>query len=334
MKEYIIMMLVVAAFMTILAYIFITGSIRAKKENRNVKFAFGVLGSVIMIPSICFLLYCGLFSASSLEWALFAFPFLTIPMSWLAMCFVKGIRNKVATFFIPAIPLCVAVIMIAAAMGGAESPLDKSDVDYTSQEEVEDLLGVGTLPKLKFERAARVPDGKKVVLLLEDPADSTRLDEVYERLCQIRSIQCEDKEYIGRMYHIVDNKDESYTNVHLGKDGIAIVYGGIWQRGATNDHFFDSIQAPIPQYEYVAYFVESCGPDWYHEQRIRFKQPLSDAWLKKVEKAAKTDSAWGYKEDEDFIYIDFDNSSRYTNMKIYKNLEGQRTIADVSWGDY
>lgn len=334
MEEYIIMMLVVAVFMAILAYIFITGAVRAKKENRNIRFAFAVLGSLIMVPSTCYLLYCGLFSVSSLEWAIFIFPFLTIPMSWLAMFFVNGIRNKVATFTIPAIPLCVSVIMIAAAMCGADSPLDKSDVIYTSQEEVEELIGVGTLPKLKYERAASVPDGKKVILLLEDPADSTRLDEVYKRLCQIRGIQCEDKEYIGRMYHIVDNKDESYTNVRLGKDGIEIVYGGIWHKDATNDHYFDSIQAPIPQYEYVTYSVESCGPDWFHEQRIRFKQPVSDAWLRKVEYAANADSTWEYKEDKDCIYINFNDSRFYNYMKIYKNMEGERMIADVEWGDY
>lgn len=334
MTEYIIMMLVVATFMAILAYIFITGSIRARKENRNVRFVFAVLGSVIMIASICFLLYCGLFNISYMTMAIWLFPFLTVPMSWLAIFFVKGTGKKVATFFIPTIPLGVSLLMMGAALAGADEPLDKSDVIYTSHDEVEELLGVGPLPKLKYERAARVPAGTKVILVLEDPADSTKLNDVYKRLCSTRSLQCENKEYVGRMYHIVDNKDESFTNVYWGNDGIGIVYGGIWQKGATNDHYFDSIQAPIPQYEYVSYFVESCGPDWFHDQRIKFKQPLSNTWLKKVERAAKKDSTWNYKEDNNFIYIDFNNSRDYTHMKIYKNLNGKRKIADVNWGDY
>lgn len=328
------MTLVIAAFMAILAYILVKGAVNAKKDSRNIKFVFAVLGSVIMIVSICFLLYCGFFKISYMTMALWLLPFLTVPMSWLAMVFVKGTGKKVTTFFIPTIPLGVSLLMMGAAISGADEPLDKSDVIYTSQEEVEQLLGIGPLPKLKYERSASVPAGKKVILLLEDPADSAKLNDVYEKLCQTRSLQCENKGYVGRMYHIVDNKDESYVNVNWGNDGIAIVYGGIWQKGATNENYFDSIQAPIPQYEYVSYYVESCGPDWVHDQRIRFKQPLSNTWLKKVEKAAQKDSTWNYKEDKDFIYINFDNALYYTHMKIHKNLDGERKIADVDWGDY
>ena len=334
MKEYIIMMLVVAVFLAILANIFVKGAINAKKECKKLKFVFAILGSFIMITSTIYVLCCGLFSVSNMIFAITTFPLLTIPMSWGAIFFVKGVAKKIATFFIPAIPLCVTFIMLFAGLTGTDLPLDKSDVLYTSQEDVERLLGGCHLPKLKYERAADVPEGKKVVFLLEDPADSTKLDEVYKQLCQTRSLQCEDKDYIGRLYHIIDNEDESYINVYWGKDYITLLYGGIWQKGATNDHYFDSIQAPIPQYEYVTYYVKSCGPDWAHEQRIKFQQPVSDAWLRKVENAAKENSAWGYKEDKDFIYIDFDNSRDFTHIKIHKWLNGKRRIADVAWGDY
>lgn len=334
MAEYIIMMLIVAAFMAILADIFVKGALSAKQENRKIKFGFAILGGVIAILSIGILLCCGFLSKNNLILAVFALPFFTIPLSWLAMFIVKGIWKKIATFFIPTVPLCVSLVAIVAAMGGVESPLEKSDVIYTSQEEVEELLGVGALPKLRFDKAVGLPAANKVILSLEDPADTTRLEEVYKKLCQTRSLQCGEMYFDTRVYHVVDDKQEGYTNVFWFKNGIEILYGEIWPKESSNNHFFDSIQAPIPKYDYITYNAVSCGQDWSHEQRIRFQPPISEAWLKKVENAAKTDSAWKFGEDRDYIHINFDNSRYYIFMKIHKHLEGERTIADVEWGNY
>lgn len=333
MTEFIVISIIVAVFSAVLSYTFIRGAIIAKNEGRTVRFIIAMSFGVIAIVATMATLFSSFFSSEYMLGAPMVVSLLTIPLSWVAMAYVKGWK-KFLIFLLPVIPIATTFIVTMAASLGSDLPLKRTEVNYTTQEEIEELLGIGSIPSLKFERAADGSAGKKVWLLLENPSDSTKLCNVFDKLKNIHSLQCEEKDWQGRVYHTVNKNDTSYVNVKFGNDGIFVVYGSIWTIDANNDHFFDSIQAPMPKYEYITYFADQMGPDWYHEQRIRFEQPLSQSWLNKIKHAAKQDSAYSYNEDNKFININFDNSRQYIHMKLYKNLGSGKRIADVDWGDY
>lgn len=330
---FIVISIIVAIYTAVLSYLFVRGAIIAKKEGHKVKFIISITLGCIAIVATMVALFSSFFS--SLEWliAQMAVSFLTIPLPWVAMVYTKGWK-KFLVFFLPVVPIAVSLITTMVAYLGLDLPLKKSEVNYTSQDEVEELLGIGSIPSLKFKCAEDGSEGKKVWLLLRNPADSTKLCNVFDKLKDTHPLQCEEKDWQSRVYHIVNKNDTSYVNVEFGDDGIFIVYGNIWTIDENNDYLFDSIQAPMPKYEYISYFADGNGPVGYHEQRIRFEQPLSQSWLKKIKCAAKQNSAYGYNEDNKFININFDDSCQYIEMKIYKNLGGEKRIADVNWGWY
>lgn len=332
MTEFIIIAIIDAIFTAVLAFVFIKEAVTAKKEGRIVRFGFATLFAIISIGATLCALLGGLFSSVYLVGAPLIVSVMTVPLSWMAMAYLKG-DKRTAMFFLPSIPLTMSFLVIMNASLGGDMPLKESEVDYTSQSEIEELLGVGELPKLKFNEAADGSAGTKVWMLLENPADSSQLCKVYDLLKQKHPLQCTE-DYKGRMYYMANNNNASFVNVNFGDDGILVLYGGIWTIDANNDHCFDSINAPMPKYEYVTYFASQCGPDGYHEQRIRFDSSISQAWLKQIESTANQDSTWIYEEDEELIYIEFNNSRLFIRMKIHKNLDGERKIADVEWGDY
>lgn len=330
MNEFIVMGLAVVLILIILSVVFVKDAIKSHREQKKVKLCMAVICGVITIVPTLYLIYTLCFSLwGSLTSIASLMSILIIPMIWVACFFVNRRIMRIFLIFLSLISFGVFVMMLTAVQLG-NVPMNKSDAKYTTQEEVEKLLNMDNLPKLMYDDATEYV-ARNTYLALENPADSTKLMNVFKQLCNTHNLQCSEKD---KVYYTVNNENSTYANVYWEKKGIIISYGHIFTYEKYKE-FFDSLQAPIPAYEIIQNLDTRIGPDMYHHRRVRFKESVSQSWLYKVKKAIQKNDAWSYKEEYNKIIIDIpSHDGHYYTLVIYKNYYGKRKIADISWGNF
>lgn len=118
MTEFILISIIVAVFSTVLSYTFIRGAIIAKNEGCTVRFIIAMSFGVIAIVATMATMFSSFLSSEYMVGAPMLVSLLTIPLSGVAMAYVKGWK-KFLIFLLPVIPIAITFIVTMAASIGS-----------------------------------------------------------------------------------------------------------------------------------------------------------------------------------------------------------------------
>ena len=261
-------------------------ALEAKADGKWVKFVLWVVGCALavfmclsIIGGILFLPYDWMFVPMILA------PLVVIPWGATAKNHFDEVWLKLVGLFLSAFAFFFAIETLSSCR---DCPLRKSWVEYNSQSQLEELLGVKGMPELEYDKALNTHEGVFVRFMLNDTSKVNELYEVYDMLIEDNMAHCLPVDDWRKFYQIVNNTTGDYFNFCWRKDGIDLTYNHSDLLISKNDNrsdFFGFGNNPLPKHKCLT-FAERYG--YYREisMRIQFEQPISKEWLNRWKEMA------------------------------------------------